>query len=75
MNQKIKNLSETIVNYSLKVKENDRVLIMTGSPRTNDLVSQLIKDIVASKGIPFVRYTDPDISAQLTELTTENRIK
>lgn len=75
MNPKVKNLSDTIVKYSLKVKENDRVLITTQSPRTNELIEALIKSIVAVKGIPFVRYVDADISALLTELTTEARIK
>ncbi len=75
MNSKIKNLSETIVKYSLKVQENDRVLITAGSSRTNELVKELIKQIVAEKGIPFVRYIDSDIDSLLTELTTENRIR
>lgn len=75
MNAKVKNLSETIVRYSLKVKENDRVLITVGSPRANDLVKELIKTIVDAKGIPFVRYVDADVSALLTELTNEVRIK
>lgn len=75
MNQKVKNLSETIVHYSLKVKEHDRVLIMAGSFRTNDLVSELIKTIIKAGGIPFVRYIDPEIDALLTELTTKTRIE
>lgn len=75
MDLKIKNLSETIVHYSLEVHENDRVLITTGSARTNDLVKALIREIVKSKGIPFVRYTDPDVESLLTELTTEKRIE
>ena len=53
MNSKIRNLSETIVKYSLKVKENDRVLITSGNFRTNDLIKELIKQIVEEKGIPL----------------------
>ncbi len=75
MCSKIKNLSETIVKYSLKVKENDKVLITSGSTRTNELVKELIKQIVEEKGIPFVRYVDADIDSLLTELTDQNRIE
>ncbi|MCI8446150.1 MAG: aminopeptidase [Bacilli bacterium] len=75
MNGKIKNLSEAIVYYSLEVKENDKVLITTGSTHTNDLVKSLVKEIVSAKGIPFVRYIDSEVDALLTELTTEERIK
>lgn len=75
MNPKIKNLSKTIVQYSLKIKENDRVLITVGSPKTNDLVKELIHCIVESGGIPFVRYIDAEIDSLLTELTNSSRIK
>lgn len=75
MNTKIRNLCETIVHYSLKVKENDKVLITTNSERTNELVKPLIKEIVKTKGIPFVKYIDSDIDALLTELTSDKRIE
>lgn len=75
MNSKIKNLSETIVHYSLNVKENDRVLITAFSPKTNDLIKELIRLIVETKGIPFVRYVDSEVDSLLTELTNETRIE
>ncbi len=75
MNPKLKNLSKTIVHYSLKIKKNDRVLITTGSPKTNDFVKELIHSIVEVGGIPFVRYIDAEIDSLLTELTSPARIK
>lgn len=75
MEEKIKKLSNTIVNYSLEVKENDKVLITSQTDKPNDLVKCLIKDIVNNKGIPFVKIVDPEISALLLELTDDARIE
>lgn len=68
-------LSKTIVNYSLKIKENDRVLIQYTKDRCKEFVKLLIKDIILNKGIPFVKRTDSDINALLLENTLENKIK
>ena len=44
MDERIKKLSSTIVNYSIKVKENDRVLIQYESEECKPLVKCLIKE-------------------------------
>lgn len=67
-------LSKVIVNYSLKIKENDRVLITYMSDVSKNLVKLLIKDIVLNKAIPFVKRIDTDINAVLLENTLDNRI-
>ena len=54
MKEKIEILSNTIVTYSLKVKENDRVLIESAY-EAKPLLVQLIKDISKVGGIPFVK--------------------
>lgn len=74
MNEKLKKLSKTIVNYSLEIKENDRVLITVQTNKANDLIKYLISDIVSKKGIPFVKMVDAEISSKLLELTNEARI-
>ena len=75
MNSKLKKLSQTIVEYSLKIKENDRVFITAQTDKTNELILNLIDDIVKMKGIPFVRIVDPIINAKLSELTSLKRIE
>ena len=45
MDERLKKLSNTIVNYSVNVKENDRVLIQYESTKCNPLIKCLIKDI------------------------------
>lgn len=75
MEEKIKELSKKIVDYSLKIKENDRVLITTMTSQPNPLVKALIRDITNKKGLPFVRYNDPEIGTLMSELTNEKRIE
>ena len=67
MDDKIKKLSNTIVNYSVSVKEGDRVLIQYESKECNELVKCLIKDIYKNKGIPFVKLLDNELSALINE--------
>lgn len=74
MEEKLNSLSKTIVNYSLDVKENDRVLITTQTSEANYLIKCLIKEIVNNKGIPFVRIEDQSLDATLLELTNKSRI-
>jgi len=74
MENELLKLSSNIVNYSVRVKEGEKVLISTNSADTRFLVKALIRDIVKAKGIPFVRIIDNEINALLTELTTSKRI-
>lgn len=74
MNEKLEKLSETIVNYSLKVKENDRVLITCYTERPKPLVKLLIQKIAQKNAIPFVRMVDPELEAYLLIHTGTNRV-
>lgn len=67
MDERIKKLSSTIVNYSVNVKENDRVLIQYESKECNPLVKCLIKDIYKNKGIPFVKLLDNELNSLILE--------
>lgn len=75
MQAKIELLSNTIVNYSLKVKENDRVLITYNSTECHPLIKALINEILKKKGICFTKLIDSEIEALLNSLTTDERIK
>lgn len=67
MDERIINLSKTIVNYSVKVKDGDRVLIQYESNKCNPLVKCLIKDIYKNKGIPFVKLLDNELNSLIME--------
>ncbi len=75
MNDKIIKLANMIVNYSLKVKEKERVLITYQSSECNDLVIALIKKLTEKRAIVFAKNEDPIIESLLKETTNEDRIK
>lgn len=74
MEEKQEKLADTIVNYSLHVNENDKVLITYQSIEARSFVEKLIKKIFLRGGIPFTNYVDPFISNLLKENSTSNRI-
>ena len=67
-------LSNTIVNYSIKVRENDRVLIQYESDECNPLIKCLIKDIYKIKGIPSVKLIDNELDTLIRENATSKAI-
>ncbi len=73
MDERIKKLSKTIVDYSLTVKENDKVLISC-SVECKPLVKQLLSDIATKKAHAFVDLYDNEIEALLLKNTSEDKI-
>ena len=67
MNTELEKLSKTIVDYSIGVKENDKVLIQYESSMCNPLVKCLIKDIYSNGGIPFTKLLDNELSSLILE--------
>lgn len=67
MDERLEKLSSTIVNYSVRVKEGDRVLIQYESNMCNPLIKYLIKDIYKNKGIPFVKLLDNELNSLILE--------
>lgn len=57
MDQRIKTLAHNLVNYSMKVKANDKVYIHYIGESTEALARQIIKEVYAAGGIPFPHYT------------------
>lgn len=75
MINKIKELSKTLVNYSLHLEKNERVLIKTESIQTKPLIKELVREVTNAGAIPVVRYLDLDTEDLLLERTTEQRIQ
>ena len=67
MSDKLKELAETIVNYSIHVEEGEKVLITTQSLDTREFISYLVDEIYKNNGIPVVKINDPIIGANLAE--------
>lgn len=70
----LQKLSFTITNYSLKLKQNEKVLI-TGYEECLDLILLLIKDISSLGALPFVKIKNDIINAQILKVTNEKRIE
>ena len=60
MEEKIKELSKTIITYSLRLKENETVLIKSDSIEAKPLVTELVKEAYEVGAVPMVRYTDQE---------------
>lgn len=75
MNQEeIKKLAKNLVNYSIKLQENEKVLI-EGSPLCLELILEIIKEVYNKGGYPFVNYSDNLITREILKGTNEEHIK
>lgn len=75
MSDKLKELANSIVSYSIHVEKGEKVLITTQSMETREFISYLIEAIYKSGGVPSVKINDPILGAQLAEGNTEDRIE
>lgn len=74
MEESLRKLSEKIVNYSLQLKEGERVLITT-MIEAKPLVLELLNSMKDKEIVPVVRFTDPEVASSLTNMTTDKRIE
>ncbi len=58
MDERIKVLAKTLVNYSMEVEKGDKVYVHYIGPATQDLARQIVKEVYKAGGVPFVHYTD-----------------
>lgn len=75
MSEKLKELASLIVNYSIRVEKDERVLITTQSLETREFVSYLIEEIYKNGGVPCLKINDPILGARLAEKKNEGRIE
>ena len=70
---KIKALSEKIVEHSLHITEKDKVLITYQNIKCNDLVIELIKGIAKKGAVSYVKMIDPVVNKELLISTNQER--
>jgi len=75
MDERIKVLAKNLVHYSCKVKEGDKVYINYTGPATEDLARQLVKEVYAAGGLPFVHYINPKLQREVLLDCTEEQIR
>ncbi len=71
---KLNKLANTIINYSLKLKENEKVLI-NFNQNASPLVEELIKEATKVGAIVGLGLTDPKLNARLAENNTITRLE
>ena len=72
MEESLRVLSDKIVNYSLKLKEGEKVLITT-MIEAKPLVLSLLEEMKKIGVVPMVKFTDPEVAASLTNMTDDKR--
>ena len=75
MKDKIKSLAETIVNHSLKIKENENVKILCETMEPIDFVKELVYLINQKKANVDVSFFDPTIKAIIDKETSDKKIE
>ena len=70
----MRQLSKTIVEYSLRLQENEKVLIKAESMDTKPLVQLLINEIYRVGAVPMVRYSDQETNELLMSKTNIERV-
>ena len=73
--ERIEKLAKIIVNHSLKVKENDRVLISYDGIESMPLVKAIMKEVISNNGIVDTDYNNQDIDNYIRENLNEKRIE
>ena len=75
MDERIVKLARGLVNHSMKVKENDKVYIHYVGQDTEPLARQLVKEVYAAKGVPFVHYTEPRLQREMLMHATREQLE
>jgi len=75
MENKIYKLADILVNYSLKVKSGERVLIIVESLNAKNLVNHLIDLIYKNNGLVSVKLLDNEIISKIYENLSERGIE
>ncbi len=65
MDERIKTLAHNLICHSVKAGPGDKVLIHYTGPSTRLLAQALIKETYLSGGIPFTKYTSPEVEREL----------
>ena len=65
MDDRIKKLSDILVNYSCKVKKGDKVMISYEGEACKHLVRQIIKDVYTVGGLPYAEIRDSSVNREI----------
>ena len=75
MDERIKQLANNLVNYSMAVKPGDKVYIDYTGQSTKDLAKQIIKEVYLAGGIPFDHFIDPSMQREILMQCTKEQLQ
>ncbi|MGF6376646.1 aminopeptidase [Clostridiales Family XIII bacterium PM5-7] len=75
MDPRNKKLANLLVNYSCELKKGEKVLIDFEGMETKPLIRQIIKDVYAAGGVPFVNIIDGQIQREILLECQEDQAK
>ncbi|MCD8119662.1 MAG: aminopeptidase [Lachnospiraceae bacterium] len=75
MDPRIKKLSANLVHYSMHVMPGEKVLIHATGEDTKDLARQMVKDVYAAGGLPFVKYENERLTREIQLGANEDQLK
>ena len=68
-------LAKLLVNYSCKIKPGEKILIDYTGAECVDLIRQIVKEVYAAKGVPFVHAYDQRINRELIMHCSEEQLE
>ncbi|MCD8239158.1 MAG: aminopeptidase [Clostridiales bacterium] len=75
MDERTIKLAQNIVNYSIKVKKGERVLISSNGLTCLPLVKAVIKEVYKAGAVPYADLTDSSVTRELVLNSTEQQWK
>ena len=75
MDERIRKLSDLLVNYSCRVQPGEKVLIDYEGEDTKALARQLIKDVYKAGGLPFAEIRDSSITREILLGCSEEQVR
>ena len=73
--ERIEKLAKIIVNHSLKVKENEKVLITYNGIESMPLVKAIVKEVINNRGVVETDYQNQDLNNYVRENLTDSIIE
>lgn len=75
MDSRIVKLAKLLVNYSCSIQPGEKVYIHYIGRETKDLARQLVKEVYAAGGVPFVHYTEPQLQREVLLSCTKEQME
>lgn len=75
MDSRIVKLAKLLVNYSCSIQPGEKVYIHYIGRETKDLARQLVKEVYAAGGVPFIHYTEPQLQREVLLSCTKEQME